>query len=85
LDAISGRLDGPPDAIDELAAGAHQIVSHAGSLGFARLAECCRRLEEACRDQPTDIPVRMAEAAAAVHEAVAVLAELREAADSARG
>lgn len=85
LDTITGLLGGPPDDVAELASAAHQIVSHAGSLGFAHLADCCRRLEEACHDEPADIPVRMAEAAAAIHQAESVLAQLQEAADPVRG
>jgi signal transduction histidine kinase/CheY-like chemotaxis protein/HPt (histidine-containing phosphotransfer) domain-containing protein len=76
LSGILGRLETSRQDRPELARQAHGLVSHAGSLGFRRVAESCRLLEEACVENSGDLQERIVYARAASREAVEILKEL---------
>ena len=69
------------DARDPRVAGlAHKLVSQAGLLGFTRLSDACRTLQEACSDMDARADEAFDNAAAAGSVAMSKLAELRAAA-----
>lgn len=62
----------------DLARLCHSLVSHAGSMGFVRLAQACRTLEDACLQSGADISGQMAEASANAEAALARLEQLTD-------
>ncbi|MFT4276514.1 MAG: PAS domain S-box protein [Rhodopseudomonas sp.] len=73
---ITGEGEDPREALGRLA---HKTVSLAGQLGFSRLAEACRRMEQACLED-VSVPEAFDALHRAIGEAVPEIAALNEAA-----
>jgi HPt (histidine-containing phosphotransfer) domain-containing protein len=68
---------GGEDPHEELRRIAHKTVSLAGQLGFAQLAEACRRMERACLGSE-DVPEALDALRAAITSAAPELESLRD-------